>query len=118
MVVGLTPLWLPVMLNLDYSQLVGKAGQKIVIHVNRHNLAYNTKHNTQLPIYTIKVGNKNLYAWEVLKTGPSRLENHIEDPLACGARAYDVTYDPVVLFDSSGIVPFGGLTFDEVQSLK
>jgi hypothetical protein len=90
-------------------------GKKIIVHVNQHHIKHNAKNGTNLPLFTVKMDGRTLYAWSVIKTGPSCLEPHINDPLACGARAYDTTYSPVLLLDEDNKI-FPGITFTEARA--
>jgi len=89
---------------------------KKIIHVNMHHIKHNTKYGTNLPIFTIKMNNQTLYAWTVIKCGISCLEAHFADSLSCGARAYDTTYDELILLDENNKV-FNGITFTEVKKM-
>lgn len=71
---------------------------RTIVHVNRHMLAFNTKHGADLPCYTVKRGGKNSYAYEVRFTGPSWLvDTRVSGQLSCGARAWIETDAPVEL---------------------
>ena len=71
---------------------------KYLVHVNQHHIKANVKANDSavcnLPPYTIKVrqGNtaqyKTIYAWDYRFCGTQQGENHMFDPLSCGARVY------------------------------
>lgn len=61
-----------------------------VLHVNRQNIAYNAKHGTRRPVYTLKPNgpsSKAVYARSVHWFGPTTAVAD-EDQLACGARAW------------------------------
>ena len=104
------------LLSREDTPKVGRDGLRAIVHVNQAHIKHNAKHKTTLPFYTVKVAGKTLYAWHVIKTGPSVLEDHSQDPLSCGARAYDVTYSPLVLLDQNK-QPFLGMTFSEAKAL-
>lgn len=65
---------------------------KTIIHVNRKNMAHNTKHGTNRPIFTVKMGKTNLYGHRVLVDGPVEFVYSPHNPLSCGARAWAQTY--------------------------
>jgi hypothetical protein len=90
---------------------------KSIVHVNQHNIKFNHKNNSNLPVITIKRSNKTIYSWGVEFTGPSRLEYHECDPLSCGARVWITTNDPIILLDENNN-SFDGISFKEAQSLK
>lgn len=58
------------------------------IHVNRHVIAFNRKHRTYLPVFTVKHHGMNEYAHAVEIKGPSRMVYQPDCPLACGAVAW------------------------------
>lgn len=73
---------------------------KKIIHVNMHNIRYNTKHGTDRPIFTIKGSGKNTYARRIKIKGPSDLVYRPEKPLSCGARVWLETEAELELLDA------------------
>lgn len=64
---------------------------KTKIHVNQHHIRSNKTKGTDLPVITIKQGNKNTYCNEVEVLGPSRIiycgsGTESKPILSCGAR--------------------------------
>ena len=69
---------------------------KTIIHVNQHNIRYNTKNPDDLkPVLTVKTYKSNTYANEVIVKGESRIIYSPEKPLSCGARVWIETNDEV-----------------------
>ena len=68
---------------------------KTIIHVNMHNIRYNTKHGNIKPVITVKQGKKNTYCNDVVIDGPARVVYSPEKPLSCGARVWIETESPV-----------------------
>lgn len=66
------------------------ANRKKYIHINQFNIRSNIKHNTILPVITIKQGETNTYCNEVEILGPSKITycgpGDITPLLSCGAR--------------------------------
>lgn len=60
---------------------------KHIIHVNRQHIGMNAKDGGNRPVYTIKTGNKTIYAREVIIDGPSKMVYN-GSQLRCGARAW------------------------------
>lgn len=84
---------------------------KTVVHVNRHIIAFNKKHRALLPVYTVKQGGKTHYCYSVVFHGPSWLvDTRDQRELACGARAWIETNDPVVMI--------GSISFSELRALQ
>lgn len=82
-----------------------------VIHVNRHFIAYNTKHGNVLPVYAVKDGSKTVYGHEVVMHGTSTLiDIRHHKPLKCGARAWIKTKDKVSVKD--------GMSYEDVMRIK
>ena len=61
---------------------------KTIIHVNMHNIRYNTKHGNIKPVITVKRGSRNDYCHTVEVLGPSviRYGGNDKPILSCGAR--------------------------------
>jgi hypothetical protein len=89
---------------------------KSVVHVNQFYIKKNHKNNTNLPVITVKQGNKTKYAWGIKFIGPSQLEYHEKDPLSCGARVWITTEEPIILLDDKN-EEFDGLTYSETKTL-
>ena len=79
-----------------------------IVHVNRQNIARNTKDGGTRPVYIVRAGRtgRSRYAREVVVHGPSRFVAFGEK-LQCGARAWLETEAPVELIDE--------MTFAEVE---
>lgn len=84
---------------------------KTIIHVNRHFIQFNKHYKEKLPVYTIKQGKQNRYAYGVITTGSCFfVDPRLTKPLRCGAMAWVETHDPVELQDE--------MTYEEVLELK
>lgn len=87
--------------------------KKSIIHVNRQLIAANIKRpkNKQLPVYTVKSGNKNTYGYGIKINGPSVLiDIRDHEQLSCGARAWIETTSPVEII--------GAMPYSKVKELK
>ena len=73
---------------------------KTIIHVNKHHIAYNDKHEDKKPVYTIKQGKKTFYGREVIIHGPSKLIYN-GTKLSCGAKAWIETEAKVEIIDQT-----------------
>ena len=58
------------------------------IHVNRHNIAYNKKHGTDRPVFTVKTYKSNTKTNTVDIVGGARFVYRPNKPLPCGAVAW------------------------------
>lgn len=68
------------------------------IHVNRQNLARNSKNGTNLPTITCKVGKDNYRGWTIEILGPSVIFDAAlcgKKPLKCGAKVWIETKSDV-----------------------
>jgi hypothetical protein len=65
------------------------------IHVNRHNVAHNKKHNTSRPVFSVKTSKANHTTDHVEFSGSARLVYCPEKPLSCGAVVWIETSEPV-----------------------
>ena len=83
---------------------------KTIIHVNMHNIRYNTKHGHVKPVITVKQGKKNTYCNSVEIDGPTRVVYSPENPLSCGARVWIETEASVNCIDP--------MTFQETKNLE
>ena len=68
------------------------------IHVNQHVIKANAKNGENNPIFTIKQGGKNTYAFNVKVVGEMELVYSPDKPLSCGAKVWietkgDITID-------------------------
>lgn len=71
------------------------------IHVNRHNIAQNSKKGAKKPVITVKTYKSNHYGHSVEIKGDSRVV-YPEKPLACGAKVWIETEAPVIVKDKRG----------------
>jgi hypothetical protein len=70
------------------------------IHVNKHNIAWNLKHDAHKPTLTVKAGKANHYGFRVIIDGPSVLVDAVEcglKTLSCGARVFIETRSKVTV---------------------
>ena len=67
------------------------------IHVNRHNIAYNKKHGTNRPVFTVKTYKDNIKTNRVRCAGGVTLVYQPDKPLPCGAVAWMETTGPVIV---------------------
>ena len=58
------------------------------IHVNQHVIKANAKYGENNPIFTIKQGGKNTYAFNVKVKGEMELVYSPHNPLSCGAKVW------------------------------
>jgi len=58
------------------------------IHVNQHVIKANAKNGESNPIFTIKQGGKNTYAYNVKVKGEMELVYSPDKPLSCGAKVW------------------------------
>ena len=72
---------------------------KKVIHVNQHNIKYNSKHQTCKPVITVKTYKDNTYGHEVSVSGPSKVIYRPNKPLSCGAKVWIETESEVVIIN-------------------
>ena len=68
------------------------------IHVNQHVIKANAKNGENNPIFTVKQGGKNTYAFNVKVKGEMELVYSPDKPLSCGAKVWietkgDITID-------------------------
>ena len=62
---------------------------KARVHVNRHNVRWNTKHPDEMrPVIAIKTSKSNEYANTVEINGPSKIVYSADKPLSCGAKVW------------------------------
>ena len=58
------------------------------IHVNQHVIKANAKYGENNPVFTIKQGGKNTYAFNVKVVGEMELVYSPHKPLSCGAKVW------------------------------
>ena len=58
------------------------------IHVNQHVIKANAKYGENNPVFTIKQGGKNTYAYNVKVVGEMELVYLPDKPLSCGAKVW------------------------------
>ena len=58
------------------------------IHVNQHVIKANAKYGENNPVFTIKQGGKNTYAYNVKVVGEMELVYSPHKPLSCGAKVW------------------------------
>ena len=67
------------------------------IHVNQHVIKANAKNGENNPIFTVKQGGKNTYAFNVKVKGEMELVYSPDKPLSCGAKVWIETRGEVIL---------------------
>jgi len=67
------------------------------IHVNQHVIKANAKNGESNPIFTIKQGGKNTYAFNVKVKGEMELVYSPDKPLSCGAKVWIETRGEIEL---------------------
>jgi hypothetical protein len=82
---------------------------KTIVHVNQHNIKFNSKHGNLKPVLTVKQGKKNTYTNEVTINGPSKVVYSPEKPLSCGARVWIETEAEVTVINP--------MTFQETKQI-
>lgn len=65
-----------------------EAGRRKLIHINKHVIAANNKHDRKDPPITCKVGKDNYYGHSVEVSGECRLIHSPDKPLKCGAKVW------------------------------
>ena len=71
------------------------------IHVNQHIIKANAKNGENNPIFTIKQGGKNTYAYNVKVIGEMELVYSPDKPLSCGAKVWIETRGDIEIDKSS-----------------
>ena len=71
------------------------------IHVNQHVIKANAKYGENNPVFTIKQGGKNTYAFNVKVKGEMELVYSPDKPLSCGAKVWIETRGDIELDKSS-----------------
>ena len=67
------------------------------IHVNQHVIKANAKYGENNPIFTVKQGGKNTYAFNVKVKGEMELVYSPDKPLSCGAKVWIETRGELIL---------------------
>jgi len=67
------------------------------IHVNQHVIKANAKNGESNPIFTVKQGGKNTYAFNVKVKGEMELVYSPDKPLSCGAKVWIETRGDIEL---------------------
>jgi len=67
------------------------------IHVNQHVIKANAKYGENNPVFTIKQGGKNTYAFNVKVKGEMELVYSPDKPLSCGAKVWIETRGEIEL---------------------
>ena len=67
------------------------------IHVNQHVIKANAKYGENNPVFTIKQGGKNTYAYNVRVVGEMELVYSPHKPLSCGAKVWIETRGDIEL---------------------
>ena len=67
------------------------------IHVNQHVIKANAKNGENNPIFTVKQGGKNTYAFNVKVKGEMELVYSPDKPLSCGAKVWMETRGEIEL---------------------
>ena len=85
------------------------------IHVNQHVIKANAKYGENNPVFTIKQGGKNTYAFNVKVVGEMELVYSPDKPLSCGAKVWIETRGDIELDKSSDTKD---LTNDKLSDTK
>ena len=85
------------------------------IHVNQHVIKANAKYGENNPVFTIKQGGKNTYAYNVKVVGEMELVYSPHKPLSCGAKVWIETRGDIELDKSSDTKD---LTNDKLSDTK
>ena len=85
------------------------------IHVNQHVIKANAKYGENNPVFTIKQGGKNTYAYNVKVVGEMELVYSPDKPLSCGAKVWIETRGDIELDKSSDTKD---LTNDKLSDTK
>jgi hypothetical protein len=81
---------------------------RTVIHVNQHVIKSNRKNGERQPPLTVKTYKDNVYASEVVITGPCRVVYRPDAPLSCGAHVWIETESEVLVFGTAEAVACQG----------
>ena len=68
------------------------------IHINQHHIRSNSKHNTNLPVVSVKTYKENIKGDTVQINGASTVVYQPDNPLSCGAKVWiEASYEDVEL---------------------
>tara|TARA_R100001377_G_C3189087_1_gene109817 strand:+ start:1556 stop:1804 length:249 start_codon:yes stop_codon:yes gene_type:complete len=73
------------------------------IHINQHHIRSNSKHNTNLPVMTVKTYKENIKGDTVQINGASIVVYQPDKPLSCGAKVWIETEAEVRVYHSKGL---------------
>ena len=73
------------------------------IHINQHHIRSNSKHNTDLPVMTVKTYKENIKGNTVQINGASIIVYQPDKPLSCGAKVWIETKAEVCVYHSKGL---------------
>ena len=88
------------------------------IHVNQHVIKANAKYGENNPVFTIKQGGKNTYAYNVKVVGEMELVYSPDKPLSCGAKVWIETRGDIKV-DNKKMSPIASSTIgkDDVVAI-
>ena len=75
------------------------AGKLKTIIVNRHHISSNKKNSGNLPVFSVKCGKETVRGHKAVIHGTSSFEYNPENPLNCGATAWNRTRAEVQVID-------------------
>ena len=76
------------------------------IHINKHIIRANAKHNKNDPPITVKTYKENVKCFDVVIRGDSVVVYRPDSPMSCGARVWIETTSPVYATKEHGEVRF------------
>jgi hypothetical protein len=88
--------------------------KKKIIHVNQHNIRFNSKNGLVKPVFTVKEGKKNTYS------------NEVKVNCSCGKEAVKIVYSPdkplscggkVWIESKSEVICENPMTYQETKNL-
>ena len=86
------------------------------IHVNQHVIKANAKNGENNPIFTVKQGGKNTYAFNVKVKGEMELVYSPDKPLSCGAKVWIETRGELILDEK--IAPLASQSQTSIVSVQ
>lgn len=72
---------------------------KKIIHVNQHNIKFNSKNDECRPVITVKTYKSNTYGHEAKIDGPCKIIYRPNKPLSCGAKVWIETKNNVEIVE-------------------
>ena len=69
------------------------------IHINQHHIRSNSKHNTNLPVVSVKTYKENIKGNTVQINGASTVVYQPDKPLSCGAKVWIETKAEVRVYN-------------------